>query len=50
MNPDVAITIVFVGIAVLAALAGLVFAVQVVRRDEARVRRNSTASNASSMT
>lgn len=41
MNPDVFITIVFVGIAVLAALVALVFVVQL-RRDEMRVSRTAS--------
>ena len=40
MNPDVFITIVFVGIAVLAALLALVFAVPNARRENARVARH----------
>lgn len=39
MNPDVFITIVFVGIAVLVALVGLVFVVPNARREDARVAR-----------
>jgi hypothetical protein len=39
MNPDVFITIVFAGIAVLVALVGLVFVVPQMRRDDARARR-----------
>jgi hypothetical protein len=39
MNPDVFITIVFVGIAVLGALVGLVFVVPNARRGDARVAR-----------
>lgn len=39
MNPDVFITIVFVGIAVLVVLLGLVFVVPQIRRDDARVVR-----------
>jgi hypothetical protein len=42
MNPDVFITIVFVGIAVLAALAALVFVVPQIRRDEMRVSRRAS--------
>jgi hypothetical protein len=40
MNPDVFITIVFVGIAVLAALSVLVFVVPNARREDARVARH----------
>jgi len=40
VNPDVFITIVFVGIAVLAALVGLVFVVPQIRRDAVRVSRS----------
>lgn len=39
MNPDVFITIVFVGIAVLVALVALVFVVPNARREDARVAR-----------
>jgi hypothetical protein len=45
MNPDVFITIVFVGIAVLVVLVGLVFVVPQIRRDDAHVRRRSTPSS-----
>jgi hypothetical protein len=50
MNPDVFITIVFVGIAVLAAVVALVFVVPQIRRDDARVRRSSTRSQPSERT
>lgn len=39
MNPDVFITIVFAGIAVLVALVGLVFVVPNARREDARLAR-----------
>ena len=39
MNPDVFITIVFGGIAVLIAASGLLFVVPRVRRDDARAAR-----------
>ena len=38
MNPDVFITIVFVGIAVLIAIVALVSVLPQIRRDEARTR------------
>ncbi|HVU76599.1 MAG TPA: hypothetical protein VHC67_03385 [Gaiellaceae bacterium] len=45
MNPDIFITIVFVGIAVLVALAGLAVIVPQARRDDARAVRAGDARN-----